>query len=132
MKVVMIGSGYVGLVSGACFSEFGAYVTCIDSDKDKIEALNNLKIPIYEPGLNNLVKKNFEGGRLFFTTQYDGAIQNADLVFIAVGTPSYRGDGSVDLKYIYKAVRDIGIKSEEFEFLKNSISSNKFNINPKQ
>ena len=107
MKVVMIGSGYVGLVSGACFSEFGAYVTCIDSDKSKIEALNNLKIPIYEPGLNNLVKKNFEGGRLFFTTQYDGTIQNADLVFIAVGTPSYRGDGSVDLKYIYKAVRDI-------------------------
>ena len=84
MKVAMIGSGYVGLVSGACFSEFGAYVTCIDTDKAKIDALNNLKLPIHEPGLNSLVKKNFKDGRLIFSTQFDGIIQDSDLIFIAI------------------------------------------------
>lgn len=103
----MLGSGYVGLVSGACFSEFGANVTCIDIDKKKIDALNAGKIPIYEPGLDNLVNKNHKDGRLTFTTDYDGYIQKADLVFMAVGTPTRRGDGHADLKYIYQAAKDI-------------------------
>jgi len=107
MKVAMIGSGYVGLVSGACFSEFGAYVTCVDTDKAKIDALNNLEIPIYEPGLNNLIKKNFNDGRLIFSTQFDGVIQDADLIFITVGTPARRGDGDADLEYIFQVARDI-------------------------
>ena len=87
MNVVMIGSGYVGLVSGACFAEFGAHVTCIDVDRKKIEQLNAGGIPIYEPGLDNLVDRNVTAGRLAFTTEYDPAIGEADLVFIAVGTP---------------------------------------------
>ncbi len=107
MNVVMLGSGYVGLVSGACFSEFGANVTCLDIDQKKIDDLNNGKIPIYEPGLDNLVKKNAAEGRLVFTTEYDGVIQNADLVFLAVGTPTRRGDGHADLKYIYQAAKDL-------------------------
>lgn len=107
MKVAMIGSGYVGLVSGACFSEFGAYVTCIDTNQAKIDALNNLEIPIYEPGLNNLVKKNFEDRKLLFSTQFDGVIQNTDLVFIAVGTPAKKSDGDADLEYIFQAVKNI-------------------------
>ncbi len=107
MNVVMLGSGYVGLVSGACFSEFGANVTCLDIDQNKIDDLNNGKIPIYEPGLEELVKKNFDEGRLVFSTEYDGAIQGADLVFLAVGTPTRRGDGHADLKYIYQAAKDL-------------------------
>ena len=107
MNVVMIGSGYVGLVSGACFSEFGANVTCIDIEEQKIQVLNDGKIPIYEPGLEQLVKKNFDEGRLTFTTEYDGHIQQADLIFLAVGTPTRRGDGHADLKYIYQAAKDI-------------------------
>jgi UDPglucose 6-dehydrogenase len=107
MNVVMLGSGYVGLVSGACFSEFGANVTCLDIDQKKIEALNNGEIPIYEPGLDILVKKNFDEGRLSFTTEYEGAVQKADLIFLAVGTPTRKGDGHADLKYIYQAAKDI-------------------------
>jgi UDPglucose 6-dehydrogenase len=107
MNVVMLGSGYVGLVSGACFSEFGANVTCLDVDQKKIDDLNDGKIPIYEPGLDSLVKKNFDEGRLTFSTEFDGNIQNADLIFIAVGTPTRRGDGHADLKYIYQAAKDI-------------------------
>jgi len=107
MRVAMIGSGYVGLVSGTCFSEFGAYVTCIDTNQAKIDALNNLEMPIYEPGLNNLVKKNFEDGRLLFSTQFDGVIQNTDLVFIAVGTPEKKGDGDANLEYIFQAAKNI-------------------------
>ena len=107
MNVVMIGSGYVGLVSGACFAEFGADVTCIDVDKNKIEQLNAGKIPIYEPGLDDLVERNVAAGRLTFTTEYSPAIENADLVFIAVGTPTRRGDGHADLVYVYEAARQI-------------------------
>jgi len=107
MNVVMLGSGYVGLVSGACFSEFGANVTCLDIDQNKIDDLNSGKIPIYEPGLDALVKKNFDEGRLVFTTEYDGVIQAADLIFLAVGTPTRRGDGHADLKYIYQAAKDM-------------------------
>jgi UDPglucose 6-dehydrogenase len=103
----MIGSGYVGLVSGACFAEFGANVTCIDVDKEKIDALNAGKIPIYEPGLDDLVARNVAAGRLSFTLDYDPAICDADLVFIAVGTPTRRGDGHADLVYVYEAAKQI-------------------------
>jgi len=103
----MIGAGYVGLVSGACFAEFGAHVTCLDVDESKIDDLNNGKIPIYEPGLDDLVKKNVEAGRLRFTTEFSAAIGKADLIFIGVGTPTRRGDGHADLKYVYAAAKEI-------------------------
>jgi UDPglucose 6-dehydrogenase len=103
----MIGSGYVGLVSGACFAEFGANVTCIDVDQEKIDALNAGKIPIYEPGLDDLVARNVAAGRLSFTLDYNPAICDADLVFIAVGTPTRRGDGHADLVYVYEAAKQI-------------------------
>ena len=107
MNVVMVGTGYVGLVSGACFAEFGANVTCVDKDKDKIESLTKGHIPIYEPGLDKLVKKNFQLGQLKFTTNLKGATKDADLIFIAVGTPSRRGDGHADLDYVYAASKEI-------------------------
>ena len=107
MNVTMIGSGYVGLVSGACFAEFGANVTCLDVDTKKIERLRAGEIPIYEPGLENLVEKNVNQGRLQFTDRYDDVIGNSDLIFIAVGTPSRHGDGHADLSYVYQAARDI-------------------------
>jgi UDPglucose 6-dehydrogenase len=107
MNVVMIGAGYVGLVSGACFAEFGANVTCLDVDAGKIEALQNGKIPIYEPGLEDLVHGNMRAGRLQFSTQFQDWIGDADLIFIAVGTPTRRGDGHADLKYVYAAATQI-------------------------
>ena len=107
MNVVMIGSGYVGLVSGACFAEFGAHVTCIDVNRKKIDQLNAGGIPIYEPGLDDLVDRNVTAGRLAFTTEYDPAIGEADLVFIAVGTPTRRGDGHADLVFVYEAAKQI-------------------------
>lgn len=108
MKIAMIGTGYVGLVSGACFSEFGTEVVCVDKDASKIERLLNGEIPIYEPGLDNLVAKNTEAGRLSFTTDLQAAVKSADAVFIAVGTPSRRGDGHADLSYVYAAAKEIG------------------------
>lgn len=107
MNVIMIGSGYVGLVSGACFSEFGNHVTCIDIDKTKIDALNKGIIPIYEPGLDALVEKNRQQGYLVFTSEYSAIIGDADLIFIAVGTPTRHGDGHADLTYVYQAAKDI-------------------------
>jgi UDPglucose 6-dehydrogenase len=107
MNVVMIGAGYVGLVSGACFAEFGARVTCVDKDADKINALQHGKIPIYEPGLNDLVERNRDAGRLAFTTELAAPVNDADLIFIAVGTPTRRGDGYADLKYVYAAAEEI-------------------------
>ncbi len=107
MNVVMIGSGYVGLVSGACFAEFGANVTCIDKDESKINALLNGKIPIYEPGLDNFVAKNIAAGRLGFSTELKDKVAEADLVFIAVGTPTRRGDGHADLQYVYAAAEEL-------------------------
>ncbi len=107
MNVAMIGSGYVGLVSGACFAEFGATVTCIDVDQSKIDRLNAGEIPIYEPGLEDLVERNVKADRLTFTSSYAPAIGEADLVFIAVGTPTRRGDGHADLVYVYEAARQI-------------------------
>jgi UDPglucose 6-dehydrogenase len=103
----MIGSGYVGLVSGACFAEFGANVTCLDVDEGKIESLRAGKMPIYEPGLDDLVARNVAAGRLQFTTDYDPVVGEADLVFIAVGTPTRRGDGHADLVYVYEAAKQI-------------------------
>ncbi|WP_332770222.1 UDP-glucose dehydrogenase family protein [Phenylobacterium sp.] len=107
MHVAMIGTGYVGLVSGACFADFGHTVTCIDKDASKIERLRDGGIPIYEPGLDLLVAQNVKAGRLSFDTEAAEAIHKADAVFIAVGTPSRRGDGHADLSYVYAAAREI-------------------------
>ncbi len=108
MKITMIGSGYVGLVSGACFADFGHEVVCVDLDQRKIDALIAGIMPIYEPGLAELVKLNADAGRLSFTTDLAPAVADADAVFIAVGTPSRRGDGHADLSYVFQATRDIG------------------------
>ncbi|HKP80338.1 MAG TPA: UDP-glucose/GDP-mannose dehydrogenase family protein [Phenylobacterium sp.] len=107
MRVAMIGTGYVGLVSGACFADFGHTVTCIDKDASKIEQLRNGGIPIYEPGLDLLVAANVRAGRLFFDTDAAQAIREADAVFIGVGTPSRRGDGYADLSYVYAAAEEV-------------------------
>jgi len=107
MRVAMIGTGYVGLVSGACFADFGHVVTCIDKDPSKIERLERGEIPIFEPGLDDLVAANVEEGRLFFTLESAEAIRNADAIFIAVGTPTRRGDGHADLSYVYAAAEEI-------------------------
>ncbi len=107
MKIAMIGTGYVGLVSGACFSEFGTDVVCVDKDAAKIDMLKAGRMPIYEPGLDALVERNVEAGRLSFTTDLPGAVADADAVFIAVGTPSRRGDGHADLSYVHAAAREI-------------------------
>jgi len=107
MRVAMIGTGYVGLVSGACFADFGHVVTCIDKDPSKIERLEKGEIPIFEPGLDDLVARNVREGRLFFTLEGAEAIKNADAVFIAVGTPTRRGDGHADLSYVYAAAEEI-------------------------
>jgi UDPglucose 6-dehydrogenase len=107
MRVAMIGSGYVGLVSGACFADFGHHVTCVDKDENKIAALKRGETPIYEPGLTDLIASNVAQGRLSFTTDLKPAVAEADAVFIAVGTPSRRGDGHADLSYVYAAAAEI-------------------------
>jgi len=107
MKIVMVGSGYVGLVSGACFADFGHEVVCVDKVESKVAALKRGEIPIFEPGLSDLVRTNAAAGRLSFTTDLDGPVAEADAVFIAVGTPSRRGDGFADLSYVYAATREI-------------------------
>ncbi|HEX8445428.1 MAG TPA: UDP-glucose/GDP-mannose dehydrogenase family protein [Sphingomonas sp.] len=107
MRITMIGTGYVGLVSGACFADFGHDVICVDKDAAKIDALHAGIMPIYEPGLKELVATNVKGGRLSFTTDLTEGVAGADAVFIAVGTPSRRGDGHADLTYVYAATREI-------------------------
>ena len=107
MKLAMIGSGYVGLVSGACFADFGHEVVCVDKDAKKIDDLNNNIMPIYEPGLANLVKRNVDGERLSFSTDLASSIKDCDAIFIAVGTPSRRGDGHADLSYVYAASEEL-------------------------
>jgi UDPglucose 6-dehydrogenase len=107
MRVAMIGTGYVGLVSGACFADFGHEVTCVDKDTGKIAALEHGEVPIFEPGLNDLVAANMRAGRLKFTTDLPSAVADADAVFIAVGTPARRGDGHADLSYVFAAAREI-------------------------
>jgi UDPglucose 6-dehydrogenase len=114
MKIAVIGTGYVGLVSGACFSEFGFEVVCVDQDARKIEQLKAGKIPIYEPELDTLVKRNTERGRLSFTTDLPEAMVGANAVFIAVGTPSRRGDGHADLTYVYAAAETIAKEIKEY------------------
>lgn len=107
MKIAMIGTGYVGLVSGACFSDFGHDVICVDKDASKIDALHAGKMPIYEPGLDALVATNVAAGRLNFTTELASALDGVDAVFIAVGTPSRRGDGHADLSYVYAVAEEL-------------------------
>ncbi len=107
MRIAMIGTGYVGLVSGACFADFGHHVTCVDKDEGKIAALNAGKMPIWEPGLEALVKTNAEHDRLRFTTDLAAGVEGAEAVFIAVGTPARRGDGHADLTFVYAAVREL-------------------------
>src|SRR5438270_5563696 len=107
MRIAMIGTGYVGLISGACFADFGHQVTCVDKDADKVAALTRGEIPIFEPGLEALVASNIGAGRLAFTTDLAAPVGKADAVFIAVGTPSRRGDGHADLSYVHAAAREI-------------------------
>ena len=107
MQITIIGSGYVGLVSGACFADFGYDVVCVDKDVGKIDALKNRRIPIFEPGLDDLVMRNVASGRLNFTTDLSESVGDADAVFIAVGTPSRRGDGHADLSYVFAAAEEI-------------------------
>src|SRR6202522_2667352 len=107
MQVAMIGAGYVGLVSGACFADFGHVVTCVDKDADKIARLRDGDIPIFEPDLDRLVAANMREGRLDFTTDLPGPVAEAEAGFIAVGTPSRRGDGHADLSYVHMAAREI-------------------------
>ena len=114
MRIAMIGTGYVGLVSGACFADFGHQVTCVDKDSRKIEALLRGEIPIFEPGLDALVASNVKAGRLAFATDLAGPVAEADAVFIAVGTPSRRGDGHADLSYVHAAAREIADNVQGF------------------
>ena len=114
MKIAMIGTGYVGLVSGICFSDFGHDVVCVDKDTSKIDALRRGEVPIYEPGLKQLMAKNVDAGRLTFTLDLQEAITDADAVFIAVGTPTRRGDGHADLSYVYAAAEEIAKTAQDY------------------
>jgi UDPglucose 6-dehydrogenase len=113
----MVGTGYVGLVSGTCFAEFGIDVTCIDRDKNKIARLKKGEIPIYEPGLDDLVAKQVKAGRLSFSTDLASAVKDADAVFIAVGTPSRRDDGHADMSYVYEAAKEIALALEGYTLI---------------
>ena len=117
MKIAMVGTGYVGLVSGACFSEFGWDVVCVDNNPDKIAMLEDGRMPIYEPGLEDLVERNVAAGRLTFTTDLESAVKGAQAVFIAVGTPSRRGDGHADLSYVFQAAEDIARNADGYTVL---------------
>ena len=114
MNIVVIGTGYVGLVSGACFSEFGFNVTCIDKDVEKIDRLKAGEIPIYEPGLEGLVARNYQAGRLKFATTLADNVCHADVVFIAVGTPTRRGDGHADLSYVFAAAKEVAAELSDY------------------
>lgn len=114
MRVVMVGTGYVGLVSGVCFADFGHEVVCVDKDPAKIDMLQLGDVPIFEPGLDVLIAKNMQGGRLSFTNDLAEAMHGADAVFIAVGTPSRRGDGYADLSYVYTATQEIAVNIKDF------------------
>jgi UDPglucose 6-dehydrogenase len=116
MHIGVIGSGYVGLVTGACFAEFGVYVTCIDKDAGKIESLEKGMIPFYEPGLEDLVKRNVQQGRLMFSTRIEDAVESSLVIFIAVGTPP-RGDGSVDLSYVEEVARQIAGAMNDYKVI---------------
>ena len=117
MKICMIGTGYVGLVSGVCFADIGNTVWCVDKNKIKIDQLNKNTIPIYEPGLEELVKKNYKSGRLKFTTNLELAVKSSEIVFICVGTPTYKKNGSADLKYVFQAAKDISKHINKFKII---------------
>jgi UDPglucose 6-dehydrogenase len=117
MRIAMIGTGYVGLVSGACLADFGHTLTCVDSDSSKIDALKRGEIPIFEPGLADLVARNVREGRLAFTTDLAAPVQTAEAIFIAVGTPSRRGDGHADLTYVFQAARDIAAALDGYKVI---------------
>ena len=119
MKISIIGSGYVGLVSGACFAEFGVDVICVDKDKQKIEKLKKGEIPIYEPGLESLVKKNLKEKRLKFETSISNAIKGCSAIFIAVGTPERRGDGHADLSFVFEVAKEISDSLEDYTVIVN-------------
>ncbi|MDC0196127.1 UDP-glucose/GDP-mannose dehydrogenase family protein [Gammaproteobacteria bacterium] len=114
MRIAMIGAGYVGLVSGACFSEFGVDVVCVDKDVNKVDLLNKHQVPIYEPELSAIVEKNVRAGRLSFTTDLKAGVKGVDAVFIAVGTPSRRGDGHADLTYVYDATKEVALAITDY------------------
>ena len=117
MKLCMIGTGYVGLVSGACFSDLGNEVVCVDKDENKINNLKNSIIPIYEPGLEELVKKNYKAGRLSFTTDLSSAVKKSKIVFICVGTPTSNKKGSADLRYVYNVVAELSLYINKFKII---------------
>jgi UDPglucose 6-dehydrogenase len=117
MRIAMIGTGYVGLVSGACLADFGHILTCVDSDSSKIAALKRGDIPIFEPGLADLVARNVREGRLAFSTELAPAVKAAEAIFIAVGTPSRRGDGHADLSYVFQAAREIAAALDDYKVI---------------
>ena len=119
MKITIIGTGYVGLVSGTCFAEFGVNVVCVDKDLKKIENLKKGVIPIYEPGLDTLVRKNVNEKRLSFETNLENALAESSAIFIAVGTPSRRGDGHADLTFVYEAAKEVGSKLDHYAVIVN-------------
>src|SRR5262249_28417651 len=114
MRIAMIGSGYVGLVSGACLADFGHNVVCVDKDAERISALNRGDVPIFEPGLHDLIVSNTRQGRLAFGSELAAAVAGAEAVFIAVGAPSRRGDGHADLSYVYAAAKEIAAALDGF------------------
>ena len=109
MNLCMIGTGYVGLVSGVCFSDLGNTVYCVDKNDEKIKLLNKCKIPIYEPGLEELVKRNFKQKRLIFTSNLKLAVEKSDIIFICVGTPTKKNSQNVDLSFVFRAVKEIAL-----------------------
>ncbi len=119
MRIAIIGSGYVGLVSGACFADFGHVVTCVDKDAAKIAALQGGKMPIYEPGLSSLVETNVREERLTFSTDTSAAVDRAEAVFIAVGTPTRGDDGQADLRFVYAAAKEIAAAMKGFTVVVN-------------
>ena len=114
MRIAMIGTGYVGLVSGVCFSDFGHEVVCVDKDAGKIAQLHRGEVPIYEPGLEALLRKNIAAGRLTFSTELAAGMKGAEAVFISVGTPARRGDGHADLSYVYAAAEEIAAQIDDY------------------
>ena len=116
MKLCIIGTGYVGLVSGTCFSDLGNKVYCVDKDPSKIKMLNSGISPIFEPGLNELIKKNHSSGRLIFTTILEKALNNSNVIFICVGTPNIKGSQEVDLKYVFSAINEIAKKTKSKKY----------------
>ena len=117
MRICLIGTGYVGLVSGACFADLGNLVWCVDSNKEKIKLLNNNQIPFFEPGLKELVTKNYSSGRLKFTTNLNLSVKNSDIIFICVGTPTLKKSRSANLRYVFKAVTELSRHINKFKII---------------